>query len=356
MSRIWIATKDPGGHNALSPVQEVLENREHSVLSIVHGKAIDMAHAEKIPHVVAHDASPEPLLHWLTLPDIFITSMCGEGGVGRNLIPELKKRGIPTIGMQDYWGTELRKAFADPLYWPRALCVQDPLGMELVQEAWPTYSNECIKITGQPAFDSLITYAKVDTQAHFRTELGCTEKWPIVLYAGQLQESAETLLSLIRTLNQLPHKVYLIPLLHPRLPNDAPEEVFLHSQAVAEFHNGIVVDRDTLSTDQLVATSNVVVTMFSTVLITAAYLEKECVSVLLPNAGEAQLKKAGLEFLPMEKLRCCAVARNQKEIDEIIPKALSKKGLGLRRNQRKHFANDGKSAVRIADVVEDLVI
>lgn len=95
------------------------------------------------------------------------------------------------------------------------------------------------------------------------------------------------------------------------------------------------------------------VSMTSTVLATAGYFRKECVSILLPEVDK--LQGLGLSGLPMEKLGTCAVARSQSEIETLIIKALSPNGLGLRKNQEKHFILDGKSASRVADEVERLL-
>jgi len=135
---------------------------------------------------------------------------------------------------------------------------------------------------------------------------------------------------------------------------NSPEEETPWNKAKNEFTNGVILERGNFSTDEWSAACDVMVSMTSTVLATAGYLRKECVSILLPQVDK--LQGLGLSGLPMEKLGTCAVARSQDETETLLKKALSQDGLGLRKNQENHFKLDGKSASRVADVVENLLI
>lgn len=357
MARIWAVMKNPGGTNAVWPVVEELRNRKHTVLAIAHGKAIELLAEKKVSFVAAQDTD---ILQgsFIYFPDVYITSMCSKGGVGRDLIPAFRSAGIPTVAVQDYWGGAETKEFADPLYWPDIVCVIDELGEEIIVDSWKGYETIIhgkVKITGQPAFDAL---AKIDvpaTKMRVLKNLGCKENFQVILYAAQLWASAETLVSLVKALNCLPQPVYLVVLEHPRMSDDAPKEKKLLNKALGQFTNGIVFKKGNFSSDEWVAASDLIVSMFSTLLGTAAHLRKECLSILLPNAGEKRIKESQWPYLPFAKLGSCAVARSQGEVEALVKQALSLNGLGLKKNQEKHFRADGKGTSRVADVVESLL-
>jgi CDP-glycerol glycerophosphotransferase (TagB/SpsB family) len=290
---------------------------------------------------------------WVGLPDVFVTSTCGDGGLGRNLIPHFRELAIPTVAVTDYWGGGQNQFFKEVEFWPDAICVQDELSKDMLLEDWHGYSETRVHVTGQPAFDALANMDAVKIKSEVRELSGCKDNRPLIVYAGQLQGSSETLLALVRALNTLPDTMYLTLLKHPRFFINSPEEEEPWNKAVAEFKNGVIFERGDFSTDEWSAACDVMISMTSTVLATAGYFRKECISILLPELDK--LQGLGLSGLPMEKLGTCAVARSQNEIKTLIAKALSSNGLGLKENQEKHFKLDGKSASRVADVVEGLL-
>lgn len=357
MAKIWAVMKDPGGTNAVWPVVEELRRRKHIVLPIAHGKAIELLAEKKVSFVAAQDTNALQN-EFLYLPDVYITSMCNDGGIGRNMIPALRSMGIPTVAVQDYWGRTALTEFRDPRYWPDAVCAQDKLGKEMVLDAWTGYETVLrgrVEITGQPAFDVFAAIDVPATKMRVLKNSDCKESFQVVLYAGQLEASAETFASLVKALNCLPQPVRLIALKHPRMSSDAPEEEKLWNEALGQFTNGVVLKKGNFSTEEWVVASDLIVSMFSTLLATAAHLRKECLSILLPEAGGKRLQESKWPFLPFEKLGSCAVARSQNEVEMLLKQALSVDGLGLRKNQKKHFRADGKGASRVADVIESLL-
>jgi hypothetical protein len=353
LARIWIVTKDPGGHNAVWPVREELTRRGHTVLDIAHGKAIEILQTNNIPHIVVPDEDGVILTNWVDLPDILLTSTCSDGGLGRNLIPQLMEVGIPTVAVTDYWGGAQNQCFSDPSFWPSAICVQDELSKKILLDDWQEYEEDRVRITGQPSFDNLSSMNVEAVKSAVRQRSNCKEAWPIVVYAGQLQGSTHTLQALVKSLNVLPQPVYLALLKHPRFLINSPEEEVPWDEAVAQFTNGEMLESGKFTTETWSATCDVMVSMTSTVLAIAGYLRKECISILLPEIDK--LQGLGLAGLPMEQLGTCAVARSQRDIQRLVTQALYTQGLGLRENQEKHFILDGGSAARVADIVEELM-
>lgn len=358
MANIWVVTKHTGGHNAVWPARDELAQRGYNMLDIGHDKAIELLSEKRILHVPAYDSDPELFMDWMmrwtSLPDAYITSTCRGDGLGRNLVPYMQNRAIPTIAVTDYWGGAQNAEFKNTDFWTNAICVQDKLSKEMLLEDWHGYPEARAIKTGQPAFDHLIDIDVREVTDRIRGEADSMyredeKEWPLVVYAGQPRGNHETLLALARVLNNLPYPVYFAALKHPRYAGGKD----LWNIAEREFRNGGLLWGGAYPTDEWAAACDVMVSMTSTVLATAAYFRKECISVLLPEVDK--LKELGLPFLPMEKLGACEVARSQSEAETLLTKALSSEGLGLRKNQKKHFVLDGKSASRVADVVEDLL-
>jgi len=100
------------------PVVDELDRRGHKVILIAddHSKAEEILTKEKRPfrHYYAERGVRDE-----TDPDVFITSMCSRGGgIGRQLVPTMRSKKIPTVVVQDFWGggDEWRQAQFQPDY------------------------------------------------------------------------------------------------------------------------------------------------------------------------------------------------------------------------------------------------
>lgn len=369
MTRIWVAMKDPGGTNAVWPVAEELKQRGHRILHIPNGKAVELL-AEKMRDdttlVCFAARNAELLLHWIDpemTPHVYITSMCSEGGIGRNFIPIMRDMGIPTVAVQDYWGGALKVEFKDPIYWPDAICVPDELGREMVLDAWQGYDPNRVHITGQPAFDKLTRLDATSAEKKIWEFVIRAPKYydvKFIVFAGQLKHTSSALRALVQSLNDLPYRhIVLVALQHPRFKNNAPEEIEPFEKACGEFKNGMLLrNHPDISTDEWVAASNLVVSLTSTVLATGAYFRKPCIAYLPPEIFQSELAANGFTFLPMAKVGACAVAESEEQLDDLAIQALhGEEGdpLQLLENQEKYFVLDGKNASRVADVAMSLV-
>lgn len=365
MARIWVVMKDPGGTNAVWPVVEELRRRNHIVLPIAHGKAIEVLAQKKVSFFAAQDDVNILQELFNCFPDVYITSICSARGIGRDLIPLLRSIGIPTVAVQDCWGGAALTEFKDTSYWPDVLCVQDELAKTMMSDAWVDYEKQGgkIEITGQPAFDKLATLDSYAAKQKIWDTVIQAPKYTIpkfIVYAGQLEHTAETLRALIQTLNQIPYDICLVALQHRRYARDyvSQEELDQWEEVLREFKNGMLfTNHKDISTEEWVATGDVVVSMTSTVLAIGAYLRKECVAYLPPNIFESELATGGYKFLPMEKLGACSIAQSQEDLTDLVTRALSERHdpLGLRINQEKYFITDGKSASRVVNVIENLL-
>ena len=349
---IWIICKDPGGTAGVLPIFYKLRELGKEVTLFANGKAVDLL-PEIESDFKAYKSAEELLKDNLVLPEILVTSMCSKGGVGRDLVPMLRGLDIPTVALQDFWGSRLGTDWKDPQYWPECICVNDPVASKIVLKAWPDFSEERIQITGYPALDQYANYDPVQSRVKMRQKLGIVGNIPVILFAGQVQGTGDVIETVIEASNKLEDEISLIIREHPRMRDDAPKEITKWEKAIESFNNGSLVESSSFDTSLVLAAADVVLGAFSTVLVHAAVLQKEVIAVLFPDQGMAEFRRQGGGFrdeFPLVSLGCAVQAKDQKNLSEFLDKALNE-GLGLEKNQEQTFCLDGKNAERVVQKV-----
>lgn len=368
---VWAVVKDPGGTNGVLPVVDVLRapvsrgGMGLKVLTVANGKAVELLKGKE--GVEAYD-SPDRILAAHDLPKMLVTSMCSKGGVGRDLVPLLRNRGIPTIALQDFWGVRLQNDWADAKFWPDAICVNDEVGAKIVRSAWADYDSRRIKVTGYPAQDKLASLDIERVATNVRDTLGIGDDKSVVVYGGhyndgKIKKSGETLCEIVEALNAISRSVYFIPRAHPRMKDNAPEELPKWEYALKRFNAGVLIT-DTSYKDMtpllalVSANRGVIASVFSTVLVDAAALGcGNNISILYPEAGMACFDEemgGSLKEFPLVDLGCTAKATNRKELIELLRRAFSG-GLGFESKQAATFKLDGQNAARAAKEAVTLI-
>ena len=295
------------------------------------------------------------------LPGLMITSMCDKGGIGRDLTPKLRERGIPVFALQDAWGAYLYSSWADKTFRPTMVGVNDHIGRESVESAWPDYNGKRIAVTGYPALDR---YAGFDfaaaTQKVMDTLAIGTDK-PLVLYAGDVERAGEGLAHFLSALKVTGERAYLIARPHPRMKTDAPGETAIWNaeiqKAKDEGFADILDAPAELAPHELIAASTVVVSNFSSMNVEAAALRKQNISVLYPELGAELYRKATggkIKEFPLVSLRASAKAENEAELAGLLAKSY-RNALGLVKAQEKAFRLDGKNTERTARAALTLI-
>ncbi len=100
MGVIWNVCRDLGGTNGVLPVAKKLGEMGHQSLIIPNGKALEI-----LPNLGIEFFTLDRALEVAPLPNVVVTSMCSDGGIGRNFVPIMNMAGIPVVAFQDYWGT-----------------------------------------------------------------------------------------------------------------------------------------------------------------------------------------------------------------------------------------------------------
>lgn len=350
--KIWAVSKDPGGTANLLPVVKFLRQKGVEVLYFATGKAIEILTRAKQDFFPCH--SPTEILGKYLLPRVLVTGMCSHGTLGRDIALSMRLNKVPTVALQDFWGARLWTDWAESCYWPDFICVNDEVGAKIVQQAWPQYPVESIKVFGYPALDRYAGYNVQADSAWARLVLGLVEPKPIVFYAGQVKKSGEILGEVVEVLNELKEDVYFIPRAHPRMKDDAPEEVEKWNQALANFRGGtLVADSSVCDTQSLIAASTVVLSVFVTALVEAAVFRKKNISILYPEVGMKRFYEesgGGMKEFPLVELGCSAKVENREEFKILLYTALHG-DLGLQEFQEQHFQVDGRNAERVADFI-----
>ncbi len=319
------------------------------------GKAIEILTKTSEDFIAYH--SLEKILVAYPLPDLFVTSMDSSGSsLGRDFVPALKNK-CPIIALQDSWGASITTTWADKKFRPDFICVNDEIGAKIVLKAWPDFNTEKIIITGYPALDKYFDFDIKTVTENVKKKLNLTEQKPIIFYAGEVKNTGAILSELIAALNEIGKNVYFIPRQHPRMKDDGPEELPIWKKALTRFRAGTLIsDSSACDTPSIIAASDVVLSMFSIVLVEAATLRKQNISILYPEVMNHYKEITGglIKEFPLVSLGCCAKATNQKELQDLLLKGFNNE-LNLKANQEKHFKLDDKNTERIIKITDKLL-
>ena len=353
--------KDPGDANGVIPVARRLW-RKRKVVLIASGKAETILRNRKIKY--KKYAFADRVLKDYPRPLALVTGMSSKGGVGRDLIPLMRKKfGTscpPIVALQDFWGSYLATDWKNERYRPDYIVVNDKIGAEVVTRVWKDFDKNRVKIFGYPNLDRFYGLNMKRIRQTARKKLNLTQKWPVVFFGGQLKYSVHALEELIAVLNRIGRPVYLIVRQHLRMKDDDAEELKDWKKALKKFKNGkLILTPQFIDSGLLIAVADVAVSMFSAVLVEAAALQKACVAISYKNYGLKRLKeitKGALLNFPLVAFKACAQASNRKQLESLVKEALSGRlEKKLKTGQKRHLKSDGKNAQRVADFVLSLI-
>ncbi len=355
--------KDPGGTNGLVPVYKKLVEMGIDAVLIANGKAVELLSNSPDKLNFRTFGSAEDVLKEFPCPNSLVTSMCSDNGgnLGKELVAKLKKI-CPTIGLNDYWGASLN--------WPEEnrpdyIVVNDKIGAECVCRAWNIKVNTVtlrIRKFGYPALDEFANFDKAKLRQEAAKELGIDEHEKVVLFVGGGTHTGNVLKATVRALGMYYHLtdslVTLIPREHPRMRTNYIDEFPVWDEALKDYCGGRIINGDgvaKISINKLLARADLVISDFSTVLITASVLGVPNITYFDKDI-EAYFKKStsgAMEVPPVVSLGCSVMAINYEELWRLVV-ANFQVGLKLEEHQRRAFVVDGKNAERVAGFVQAL--
>ncbi len=351
---ILVACSHTGGVNAVLPVARLLRAAGHAVEFASCGEASSNVLRQQ-GEEFRRCTSPDRILEGVSAaPSIYLTSMCEKAlseavGYVRTALPD-----CVSIAVQALWENGLDESWPSPECQPDYIIVNDEVGKDLIAKTWKGFPQDHIMVIGFPNLD---IYAGSDwkrVSQETRARLGMTETRPIVFFVGQIKHTIQDLLEVILALNTIGQRVYFVARPHPRMEQQIPGSTAQWEKALQSFKSGVLVDTSSETTEAVTASSDVVVSAYSTVLVEAALLRKETIAVLFPERGAQNFRElTGLEEFSLVALGCAAKATNPSEVSTFLRSALNST-LGLREAQEKHLRTDGRNSQRTANFIQGL--
>lgn len=374
---IVVVMKDDGGTNNVLPIYAELVKRGHVVKVFTNGRAAARL-KESNPEFIQAETTDEVVVQ-CSNPALLVTSMCSDGGIGRDLVPILRGK-CPIIAIQDFWGARLVTEWFDPRFRPDYITVNDSLGADLVQKGWPEFDSSRICLTGFPAFDWYASINKEQEElasSEIKSKIRAKNGDMIVLFpCGVLVGASEMLTEVLGALKMLfkrrvSNNLFLIPRVHPRLQTVAPDEFEPWNRLLAEFDKlfpGVVIfDEKVIRADinTLLLASDVTISDYSTSLLQSGLIGsrvggKANISVMYPKAASDEFKQEfGTLFQepPFVTTGCTLKAQNREHLGLLIHRSLTDNLVRyyLWRNQSKHLITDGKNSQRVVNFLETLL-
>ena len=184
---------DPGGASALAPVLHALmEQRRTELRVLAYNQALDVLAARGI---VAEAIPPEAAASWpadslraLRPAAIVAATSCNGRDYERHFIVAARAAGIPSLALLDFW-SNYRQRFtgtAGELIVPDAIAVMDEAARVAMVECG--FPPAVLRITGQPAFDSLAARREAfgaQRRSHIRRATGTADDDLQVLFVSQ---------------------------------------------------------------------------------------------------------------------------------------------------------------------------
>jgi hypothetical protein len=310
--RILIFSRDPGGTNAIMPLIEPLRALGNTV--IVYGKdaALSIYRKQNIDCSdicdIIPSGTPEETDEFVrkTRPDLIVTGTSSEDFTERHLWKAADRAGITTFAVLDQWtnyrlrlisegGDPVNGCATSDLVVPSFLFIMDEFAKK--EMCALGIDRKKLIVSGQPFFDYIRkTGDRLTTQEieHLHVELAGGEDGLVFVFASQPIASIhrmngmaedywgyteETVLKsvvkcLARLTREMATKVTLVLRLHPK------DESNVYHNALATLPDSVqvVVDRQTDSS-LLLKASDLIIGMFSMLLLEAAILERRFISV-----------------------------------------------------------------------------
>lgn len=356
--------KDVGSANAVFPVLRELQKNSRNILVYADGVSAEKF-KDEYP-LISASCSFEKVLDWFSYEHGVSAAILGISSAG-GVIPVAftnvcKKRGIPIIAVEDYWASHCMVNWEEL---PDLVCVQDDFAKRLLLESWGFrgYSSNQVIVTGQPAFDRFKDTDCRSANKQLRQSLKLNQDWPIIFFPGQIYGMAEALPIVVDALNSISRPVYFIMRDHPRVssPNATQEfkQIYkVYKDIPDKLNIGQLVDSSSLkSSDLCNAGADIVIGMYSTMLVEACYMRKPTIVVWTPD-GQAGLEMESDNKLHKNPIAVLGAALEVSSLSDLI------KAFNLIYNgdisdmcnaQKLHCKADGQSATRVVRVVNHIV-
>ncbi len=363
--RVLVGAGHPGGANAIIPVVKKLKENGEEVTIVKSTPVVEENYQKS--RLKSDVESFEGVK-----ADIILTATATETDtVDQKLMNYANQENIPSIVVLDFWNRYMER-FTDVsgnFTLPTKIAVMDNYAKQDMLKL--NFSEDVLVVTGQPAFDNLEELARKFSQEErlrvrqklnskkylvphvFHTDKGLSREEFGFNDGDVVEVVVEALIGLDATYVMRPH---------PRELKEKPEK-FEKFKSLAEQKGIHTVIQGDVTTDEVCLASDIVVGVYSTMLVNCAYMDLDHVS-LSPN------NKKGNDILITRSLRVTPYADTIDSgvnllISALTPEdrihwnnSLSYEGarnyLTETEQNRKNFKTDGKATERVTELVYEL--
>lgn len=354
--KILIATRDTGSGNALTPVMELLRHDSNIQMDILtDGRAQEIMQKK----FKTSDITPSGMVlgsdRSIGRVNAILTNS-SPSNIGLEAYAAGTFNESPSVVVEDYYTSSfnyLEALIERKLPLPEKICVMDEAARALVAEKFPELGGR-ITVTGQPAFDRFAHEPTEEIMSHVRKKLGLTPQDKLVTFMATFTPDFPCneggIQKLARQFAATGPDTALAFRIHPRdnTPYASYETAF---KAL-----GIkTIDTRTLSTDEVSAASDMIITTWSTEGLHGIYRRKPTIHLI--DASLNRIPETLTLPIPPVKLGASVGIDNVQKLSDSINllKGPSETLAQLEMNMKKYYPLDGKNTQRVADEVRGVM-
>lgn len=347
LKNIVVEARDPGAANALLPVVKLLEKDGNIGIKIIaDGRAQEIFQNEfKLKNITPND-NVLRIAEIVGSPDAFLASQSTERGLemfSAATFPE-----VPAVVVQDYYPSSIdieyfRRLKESGMPYPEKVCVIDEEAKRILIESLPDLADSVV-VTGSPASDKFAHENTEKIAAESRKQLNLGQDETLITFMSSIDG-----MDLVQRFADELAKIKGVKFDFRRHPRD---NVSMDDYQKEFESRGIeIVDTADLTTDQVGAASDLVITTISTEGLNAIYRRKPNINIIdtrYSDRGAPPSVKLGASFSldKMDNLVGCV-----KNL--LDPKSKERKALN--RGMEENYPVDGKNAQRVVDVLKNLL-
>ncbi len=378
MKKILATSWHPGGANAISPVIKLLRAEKKTEVVVIgyqfsekifQNDGIDYRTIESYG---LKDISVDSMEKFLVResPDLILIGTAAQDENNRDVIEQTitlaaKRKDVKSLAVLDFWGNYSLR-FNDVYtgeefkFLPDKIAIMDSYAERAMLKEG--FQRDRLVITGSPDFDELENMAESFAEPEkqrIQSKIGLDVDMLIFYVANVWKKEVDKLgfwdldnLKLINeVLSELPvgfeNKVGIVTKLHPRTPEEDSKEV---NQYINQAPGGKIKLVADINPEELILSSDLVLTAYSTLGIKAVYMKKPCISI------QPGLKtEDSLEILTKNEI--IPVGYTKENCKSLINKAIKDKDYREQELIKKasNFKTDGKATERVKKLVYQLL-
>jgi len=378
--KILICGRDMGIARTLSPVVKILEQKGYN-LSILTDKP---AENHFVKEFNVEEEEIDSLLNTVekVKPNLVLSGVSASGGPGleyygiKTAEGQHDKEHIPSVVVEDFWGSSTRSKQLEYNVFPDIVCTFDEYSKlinkdNLYSAGIKNVDESRFIITGSPTFDEIKEEKnREEINEKVRSAFKLKSSDNIISFMGQLPpDDLENLKLFINSLLKISDKagsdsgLVLAPRIHPHI--FTKQQYNNYKNQYKEIFNSLsgsniklIETADQFTTDDVAIASDTVVSSYSTEGVKAVYRGKMALFMLLPGLGQKSIKTDyGIDSLPPIDQGAAAGVFKEETLQKTLEKILFDKEYqkNIKNNQKLNFNLDGKNTDRVIKVIEKIL-